>query len=278
MDTFLPSHPETYKQLIKRSLNLYRASFSNVILFSFLLSLIVFVPRFLSFIIGQDIFLHLPPLSPHRFWLAAVDLVGLLFFIAIIWHMFCVARGIREPLIDDLNKGAKKVLLVFCATILQSLIVYGVAAIIFGLQLLLFQYHLLFNKHPLSIFLTYFVLIGQSALIIYIGTLFIFLMPLIAIENNGILKSLERSILLVWNHWWRTFSLQLTPWMYYLLVLMFIKFILRIDIHIYFIEHGVHPLWTIILNMVVFTLFVPWIAAVLLVQLKDLELRKQLHT
>jgi hypothetical protein len=277
MEPFLPSHPETYSQLIKRSIHLYRASFSKVILLSFLLALVVFVPRFLSLLIGQDIFLNLPPLSPHRFWLAAINIVGLLFFIAILWHTHCVVRGIHEPLIEDVGKGVKKIILVLFATLLQSLIVYAVAAIIYGLQLLLFQYHLLFGKNLVSILLTCFVFMGQFVLILYISTLFLFLVPLIAIENHGILKSLERSVLLVWNHWWRTFSVQFTPWICYLLFLFFIKYILHINIHIYFLEHGVHPLWTTLLNMIIFALFIPWVAAILLVQLKDLELRKKRH-
>ena len=59
MDTILPSQPSTYRQLIKHSFLLYRASFSKVIFLCCLFSVTVFIPRLLSDAIGQDIFLNL---------------------------------------------------------------------------------------------------------------------------------------------------------------------------------------------------------------------------
>jgi hypothetical protein len=82
--------------------------------------------------------------------------------------------------------------------------------------------------------------------------------------------------MLVWNHWWRVFSTQLTPWLFYLALLIAVKYVLHIDFHIYFTQKIDNTLWVTIAHIAVFSLFIPWVAALLLVQLKDLELRKSL--
>jgi hypothetical protein len=274
MNTLQPSQPSTYTQLMKQSFKLYRASFSHVILFSILLSITAFVPRFLAIIIGQDLFLKLPPLSPNRLWLSAVDIVCLIFLIGIIWRMHCVMRDRHEPLIEDIVMGIKKVIYVFIAALIQTAIVFVVTVSIYGLQILAGMHHLIFNGQVSGILLIGFLFIGQFVLIIYLNTLFVFLTPLIATENKGIFSAIERSASLVWNHWWRVFSVQITPWLVYFLTLMIIRNLLHIDIHIYFLEQEHHTLWPVLFQLGVFALFIPWIAAVLLIQLRDLELRK----
>lgn len=278
MDTFLPTKPESNRQLIKRSFRLYKASFKTVIFLSFLLAVTAFIPRILSDSIGQEIFASLPPLSLHRLWLILVNLGALLFIIAILWRMHCIIHRIHEPLVEDLMRGLKKLFYVFLAGIIESAIIFAVAMIIYGIQLLIVQKDFLFNYHTLGMILTFLIFAVQLALIIYISTLFFFLIPLIAVENNSILVSIERSILLGWNHWWRIFSLQMTPWVVYILLLFVIRFIFGVNIHIYFIEHGDHTIWTTLLHIVIFTLYVPWVAALIMVQLKDLELRKKISS
>lgn len=278
MDTILPSHPSSYGQLIKQSFRLYRISFKHIIVLSLLLSIAAFIPRFLSFLIGQDIFLNLSPFSPYRLWFIAVDIISLIFFIGILWRMHCFIHNRHEPIAEDLLVGLKKVAYVIIAAFLQSAIVFAVTIIIFGLQILLQTHHLLFSSEWTSIALTGVVFIGQLALILYLTTLFIFLIPLITIENKGILTSLERSALLGWNHWWRIFSVQITPWLCFFFLLAIIRFVLGADIHIYFFEQGHHSLWSSLLQLILFALFIPWVAALLLVQLKDLELRKHIVT
>ena len=262
MDKILPSHPESYKNLLKHSIRLYYVSFTKVILLAFFLSIIVFIPRFLSDIVEQDLFLHLSPFHLYRFYLVLIDLAGLIFFIAIIWRMNCIIRDIHEPLIQDFSVGIRKVFYVFVATVLQSAIIFAVAMIILGL-LLLYHAHFLFARHIAGSIITTCIFIGQLILILYVGTLFYFFIPLIALENKGILTSLERSVSLVWNHWWRVFSLQLTPWICYVVLLIIMKRGLDINIHIYFVEHSVHSVNTTCLNVVIFALFIPWAAAIL---------------
>lgn len=278
MDTLLPSHPSSYSRLIKRSVRLYRISFKNIILLSVLLSFTAFIPRLFSYVIGQDIFLNLSPFSPYRLWLVAVEIICLIFFIGIIWRMHCFIINKHEPLAEDLFIGLKKVLYVFIAAVLQSGIVFAVTIIMFGLQILLQNNGLLFNPDWMSIVLTLLVFVGQLALILYFSTLFIFLVPLITIEDKGIVSALKRSAFLVWNHWWRVFSVQITPWLTLFFLLALIRFVLRIDIHIYFVGQGAYSLWISLFQLVMFALYIPWVAALLLVQLKDLELRKHLIT
>lgn len=276
MDTILPSHPENYKKLIKRSFRLYRLSFTKVIFLAFLLALTVFIPRLFSHLIGQDIFLNLPPLSPHRLWLVLINVAALIFLIAILWRLHCIIHKINEPLADDFRKGIQKLVYVLLTGLIESIIIFAVVLIIYGIQLLVVQKDLLFNYQTISMIITCSVFILELAAIIYISTLFYFLVPLIAVEDIGVMKAIERSVLLVWGNWWRVFAVQVTPWICYLVALVFIRFILQINIHIYFFDQSTHTIWATLLHLALFTLFTPWVTALIMVQLKDLELRKKI--
>lgn len=275
MDAILPKHPMAYRQIITTSIKLYKKSFTKVILLSFLLAITVFIPRFLTILVGQDMYLQVSPLSPHRSWFILIDLVSLIFFIGILWHMHCLAVRKHEPLMEDVYVGLKKVIYVSIASLIHSAIMFAVIAIVFGMQILLHANDFSINFDLVTILWISILFFCQFLLIAYISTLFIFYLPIIAIEGLGVLKGLEKSVLLVWNHWWRTISVQATPWLCYALLLVILKFFFRIDIHIYFFDHQSHPLWVSILNLIIFACFIPWVAAVLLVQLNDLELRRK---
>jgi hypothetical protein len=279
METLLPSQPGTYWQLIKASFHLYRVSFSRIILLSFFLAVTVFIPRLLSDFIGQDIFGNLAPFSYERLWLLVIYLAAIMFFIGMIWRMHCVIIGVHERLLEDFGIALKKVLTVLLAYVIEAAIVFAVSMILFGIHILLHQHHLLFYGHPLGLLLTGFIFIGQFILILYVSALFLFLIPIVAIENKGLFSALERSVLLVWNHWWRVFSVQFTPWLVYLALLLVIKYGFKIDVHIFFVEIGkTYSIWTSLLHLVIFALYIPWFTATLLVQLKDLELRKHISS
>lgn len=164
----------------------------------------------------------------------------------------------------------------FIAAIVESAIVFAVTVLMFYIQLLLYQHQLLFYQNLLGLLLTIAIFIIQFLVILYLSVMFIFFIPLIATENKGIFSSLQKSISLAWNHWWRVFSVQITPWLCYVILLIIIKYALNIDIHIYFIETTAPSLKTSLLHIVIFALYIPWVAALLLVQLKDLELRKRI--
>ena len=277
MDTILPSEPSNYSQIMSRSFVLYRKSFSKIILLSVLVSVTAFFPRIMYIILGQNMFSNFAPFSPYRLFMLLINLIALLFFIGIIWHMHCVIRKVREPFIEDVSVGIKKMIYALIATIIQNLLVVTSAMMLFGFQVLLHQNHLLFANTFLGIVLTGIVFIGQACIVIYIATLFIFLIPLIAVENKGIIGSLQRSALLVWNHWWRVFSVQITPWIVYAILFFIIRNIFDINTQLHmtksFFGMGY---WSTLIHIVLFALFIPWFAALLLIQLNDLELRHQL--
>jgi len=276
METLLPTHPNSYKELIKNSFNLYRASFFRIIIISLMLAFIAFIPRFFSDVIGQDLFLNLPPLSPYRLWLVPVHLASIIFFIGIIWRMHCVILGSHEPLLEDLTVGLKKVLYVLMAATIQIAFVIAVIIASYGLLVILGQHHIIFHHHFFGMLSTIVILLAQIILIFYVYTLFAFLIPIITIENKGLLGALERSAYLVWNHWWRVFSVQFTPWLAYIILLFVIRLVFGISLHIYFIEHSSHTFGSTFLHLILFAIFIPWVAAIMLTQLKDLELRKKI--
>lgn len=275
MDTFLPSKPKSYWGIMKRGFALYNASLSHVIPLSLIIALVIFTPRIISVFLNRDIIANLEPLSPHNLWFFLINIFSLFFFIALIWRIHCVTKGVHEPFIDDFTVGAKKVLYAIVASFIQGLVLVIITAIIFEV-ILLFRYQQL-SFSSLSGFLTaYLICASQLFLILYAYTLFVFYVPLIAIENRGILGSLKRSAYLVWNHWARTFSVLITPWIVYLCVLIIIKFVFRINLHIYLLERTTPTVLTTVMHIVLFALFIPWVASILLVQLKDLELRKHI--
>lgn len=277
METLLPTHPLSYKNLIKRSIVLYKASIQRILLLTSLLAFVVFIPRLLSDVVGQDILLNLPPFSIYRAWILVIDLAAFMFMIAILWRMHCIIRGVHEPYIEDFKIGLKKLWIVVLATLLQSAVVLAFVLLIYAFQMLLYTHQLLFIHNTIGLIFTILVFMGQLFLLMYISMLFYFLNPLIAIENRGVFGSLERSAFLVWNHWWRAFSVQITPWVCYVIGLGLIRFVFKINIHIYFFEHTAHSIWATVIHMIIFAFFAPWVAAVLLVQLKDLELRKHIN-
>ncbi len=274
MENVLPTTTGSYLEIIKRSLRLYRLSFSKIIIPAILLSAVAFIPRFISDFIGQDLFQNVPPFSLYRLWFIPVQITALIFMIAILWHMRCVIKNIHEPLIEDFNIAVKKVIYVFAAALIQGAIIFAFSATIIATQIWLGAIQTPIGTTGSFIPLIIFMI--QFFLLMYVSLLFLFFIPLIAIENKGIIAALERSVLLVWNHWLRVFSVQATPWLCYLFLLTTLRFVFKFNIHIYFIEHNVHTLSATIFNAILFALFIPWSAAALLVQLRDLEIRRNL--
>lgn len=276
MDTLVSTTPLSYRQILWRSIKLYKISFLRVILLSCFMSVIIFIPRLLSLIIGEDIFLNLNLLNWHRVWAFVVELAAMIFFIGIVWRMHCVVHGKKEALWEDFKVGFNKFIAVFVASILGSVLFIAVLAAVIGLQILLHEENILFNHHLLGMFITFAIFLLQVGIILYSLTLFIFLVPLIAVENKHVFAALEKSVELAWNHWWRIFSVQFTPWFIYLIAMLVVHYLLHINVHIYFIDHSEHTLLTTITQMVLFALYMPWVAALMIVQLNDLEIRNQL--
>lgn len=274
MARILPSTLCPYSQLLKNSLRLYKGSFTKVFILSILLATVAFIPRLLSVFIGQDIFTHLEPLSLHRLWFLAIYLVDLTFFIGIIWHMHCVDIRKHEPLIEDITVGLKKLVSVVLASIVQYAIIFAIVSIITQSLYFIHQHNPLPDTNLWWVAAQMLLYAVPLVLVLYFYILFLFMMPLIAVKNMNFLRALAHSAALNWNHWWRIFSTQYTPWVCYLLLLCVIKYVLHINIRIYFTSYEQYTIWPVLLELLIFALYIPWVAALLLTQLNDLELRK----
>jgi len=275
MASLISKKPETYLQLLRRSGRLYADTFFKVLLLAFLLSIVTFIPRLISVMVGQDLFLNLPLVSLRRLWLLLVDIVSLFFFIAILWRLYCHEYARDEPIGEDMATSLQKTPRVIVAALIQFGFLLLVALTVWGISLLITHTPLgpTLNYENLAVISIMFIL--QTLFVFYIYILLYFYAPLIANENNGIIASLKRSATLVWGNWWRTFLLQITPWFCYFLLLILIRFLIGIDIHIYYMSNMLETFAATILNIILFAFFIPWVAAVMVVQLRDLELRKK---
>lgn len=277
MDSFQPYQPESYRQLVRRSLALYRICLLKTIKFALCFAFIIFIPRFIDALSGQESIIPGHLFNTYHLLLILIDFIALPFFIAIIWHMHCESKRLHETAREDMQVGLKKVGQVFLAMIIQTLFILCFILAFLGFQHLVINYYLLFTQNLFTTSLLSAFFIIQFFAVLYLQTLFVFLLPLIVIEKNDIITAIKNNIVLVWNHWWRVFSLQATPWVTYILILILIKWALGINIHVFLLSDQPHSLGPTILNTIILAFWTPWVAATMLVQLRDLELRKKLQ-
>ncbi len=267
--------PESTSRILSRSLELYRRTFFHVFPLALILAIIAFIPRLITLMSGQDLLTTLPNLSLHKIWLFLLDVVCLIIMLAILWCMQSLTSGTKETFKIDFQVALKKFPLIIVAAIIQSLIFMSIMLVTYGFYIILLQYHLLFQTNIYAVFLLSLPMTIAWILYLYAFYLFYFYLPLILTENAGIISSLVRSAKLVWGNWWRTFRAQVTPWISYLIVLILVKYIGHVNLHIYFIKVNTLSLSATALHIFIFALFLPWFASTLLVQLRDLELRKK---
>lgn len=278
MKIALSSQPENFFPLIKRGLTLYKASFSHVFFLSFILSIISFTPSFISILISEDFFMNLSTPTLQRAWVIFINLGGLLIFSAILWQIRCTIMDIHEDLLEDAKMAFKKIPYIVIANLLQSILITGIMFLflqsLFSIGIHALSYSNLFNiKETIIILLS----ILQFLIVIYLFFAFYFYMPIIVIENKNIITSLAKSIMLVWKNWWRTLCVQITPWITYLLLLYFLEKFFHLHFQLYFIQTPRNESIVILsLHIVIFAIFIPWFASNLLIQLRDLELRKNI--
>lgn len=273
MEELLPQAPENYRQILKRSLILYCKSFKAVYLLALALSVIAFLPRYLSLLIGEHIFYDLQHFDFNRLWLFAINLIAVMLFLSLFWRIHGVIDHLHESIKEDLLFGIKKLFKFFIAALIQALIIFAVFVMILSTEKYL-QIYFSNSSGFWSIFLVTLILFIQLLILLYIYTLFVFLAPLIVLENKGIFSALQKSVSLVWNHWWRTFSVQITPWIIYVFVLITLNKIFNFQIYVIFFSKPSPYIWANLIHMFTFSFYIPWVAALLVVQLKDLELRK----
>jgi hypothetical protein len=270
---YAPStQPENLIQTLSRSWNLYRATFLKAFLLALLIALIEFTPRILMFVMGGSITI---PFIWLRILLLLCEFVDIVLFAAILWHLQNVALNQHESLKSDFRLGLKKLPNIIIAAFVQ-LILYGVICF----SAMVIYYFLLTHPltehplHPLGIFLVGIPVILQFLFTVYLFFLFYFYLPLILTENNGPINSLFHSARLVWNNWWKTFWVVVTPWVIYVVVLTGLK-VLGANFGIYMYKGFSNTPLATAIHLLVFALFIPWFAATMLLQLRNLEMIKQ---
>lgn len=270
-----PTKPASKTTLLLRGLKLYQFGFLKVFFLSLTLSVLTFIPRLIIFTTGRPLFSAGEPISFFQLSLVLLDIICLIYFTAILWRLHCINTGMRESLLEDLKVATKKIPHIIIAVLLQGIILTLIGLTIFSFYYFLNIKQYVMVTNPFAIVLLCLPLVIQFALIVFILILFYFYLPLILTENRGALAALRKSAHLVWTHWWTTFWVQITPWFVYLLTLILIKYVAHINIHIYYFPTNHEPLIAIYLHIILFALFIPWVAATMLVQLRDLELRAQ---
>lgn len=283
MNISLSEAPESYSRLLLRSLRLYVASFFRVFFLSLILSFIVFIPRLYSEFLGQNLFSTLPVTSPQRLWLTLIDFASLIFFTGVLWRIHCFMTNAHESMVDDIKISLKKFPYILIAGILQNI----VFILIFIIYMATMFFYGMFHQNALTTEHWYFDLFKQNYLFLlsflipvaaffYMFFEFYFYLPIILLENQGIISSLKKSVILVWKNWWKVFLLQITPWLIYLICLVIIKNVFKISIHIYYVEPDIeYTIPATLFHLVFFAIFIPFVATTMMVQLKDLELRKR---
>lgn len=269
----LPKQPQSWFKLILSSLKVYKICFLRVIWLSFIISILAFLPRTIAVMV-QEPLSNLEFFSLRHSWVYITDLLALMLFIALFSRLHKVESGKPVSIMQDLKVGLRNLGSIILASILEVLLLTAITGIVVGITAFFYKHDLLFAPTVTSWALTFIIFIGQLLLLIFVSTLFIFFLPLIAIENRGVIKALERSVLLAYDHWGRIFSLQLTPWVFYVLVLFLLRFNFSINISIF--HQTAITLWAVLVQSAVFSLFMLWAACLLLVQLRDLELRKHI--
>jgi hypothetical protein len=278
MQVALATQPESMNRLISRSFKLYLKGLPRVFIFSLLLSLIVFFPRIYAQMASQELNASLIISGMQSLWLLLIEFGVLYVFTSMLWRVRCVLHQEHESIFADLKIAIKKLPLIIAAALIQAFILSSLAAValIFGFYLTQNQTIFVDGVQSNWVFLAGLVLAFNVWVSIYIYYLLIFYLPLILTEDKGIIAAIKQSIVLVWCNWWRTFLFLTFPWLCYVVCLIVIRNFFKLDLHIYFIEPIGHSNWfAIIAHIFIFAIFIPWIAAALLIQLRDLELRKK---
>lgn len=266
--------PETIMQQSIRSMRLYFKAFLHVFFFAFLLSIVVFIPRILTLFTNQDLY-------PTTFFawsnllILLVDIGALILFTSMLWRIKCRITERHESFIDDLMVALKKTPQILVAVVIQVFVIILLNLAALGIYMLAEQHALLTSEAKIY-WLVSGVFFLQSIALLYLYFLFFFYLALILTEDQTAFSALKKSVMLVWKNWWRTFLVQCLPWLVYFILLIIIRDILHIDINLYFFQMPEVTIMIVLLQLILFALFIPWPAATMLVQLRDLELRKNI--
>lgn len=276
MPTTMTDSPQTLTQLIASSFKVYGRIVASTLVLVLLLAILGFVPRLFALLIGQNVFVELPYLSPYRLWLLVSDIFSLLIFTALLWSAYRAL--IKKPV--SIGEAIAKAIQKFPHVIVAVLILWAMFFIISltatALFALMNHQQILFGHSTTGILFTSLVFLIQVGLILFFIILFYFYLPIILLENKGVIQALGYSATLVWNQWWRVFALQIFPWVCFVICLFILKYFIQLPVHIYFTAPEPLTLVSTIINLILFLIFIPWIVSILFVQFRDLEIRKNI--
>jgi len=100
---------------------------------------------------------------------------------------------------------------------------------------------------------------------VFLSILFMFYMPYILFEGDGVVDSIKNSCKLVWGSWWFTFVVLFLPTLMLVVATSFFTLLMGKDV-----EYG-----STIFDMVLVTIFTPFIQSVILVQFNNLKLQRK---
>jgi hypothetical protein len=266
---------ESVGQTLTRSWDLYRSTFLKAFLMALVLAVIEFLPRIITIIVGHETFAITAHYNYYRLLIVFDDIICIIIFAAILWRMQNTALGRHESLKTDYRTGLKKLPAIIGASFIQ-LFLYALVSLS-GIAIVLFlnRYGVspdLGARHALALFLHGIPIMLQFFVNLFLFVLFYFYMALIITEANGPINSLEHSARLVWGRWWYTLWVIVTPWLIYTIVMLCFK-ALGVNLHIFIIEVPVYSMtvFPTLIHIILFAVFIPWFAATMLVQLRNLE-------
>ncbi len=269
------TRPETYSKLVARSLTLYKAVLPQTFIFALLISIILFIPRLICVAVGQNVFLTTIKVNQVALLYLAMYISTLWFLAALLWCINCLERNQHKNFVVDIEMAGKRVLQVFVTAIVLLFVISLVGFVSYSVHKIFWLLKLYSYNEYFTAILLLIVCLIQVGITVLLSTLFYFYFPLIVIEHDSIIKSLKQSAQLVWGRIWETVRLQVTPWLVYFLVLLLVKMVFKINIHIYFMPlDSVSSFFPTLVHIAILAFFIPWGSSMVLVQLRDLELRK----
>jgi hypothetical protein len=236
----LGREPTDTQSLLEESWRLYRSTLSFSLLYSFIVSCLITLP----FLFMRDI--HNIDLL-FIVTLVVASLLGFIITNALLFRVYCYCSQVPSNVFFSLKQVFVKLPgLIFIMFAYVMIVLSG--AVLFIIPGLIFAFSLMFS--------------------------FI----LVLTDNKAILQNLMASHQLVWPHWRHAFFTIVTPLLFNIVVSMIFFIIIS--------EWGLSfkiPKQTIVIllaitNIIIQTLFIPYIIDVTVVLLNDLRLRKTLTT
>ena len=125
---YTPStEPESISQTLSRSWDLYRLTFLKAFLLALLISILEFLPRLIDLMVGYNVFAVTLHYNYFRLLIMLFNLIEIVIFSAILWHMQNVTLNKHESLSADFRTGLKKLPAVLAAAIIQLLIFFAIS-------------------------------------------------------------------------------------------------------------------------------------------------------